>query len=424
MSRRVVVTGLGAISGVGQDIPTFWQGLTTGRSAITHWKNKDKRLESRIGGDLSDFSLDAHFESVGARYPEPLITFAKKLLRQTPLAGRMTAAVALQAWVDAGMHQSKLKAERIGHVCAGHNVNTPYLIENARTFVDDPEFIEPLFGMMCLDTDVVTVTSELLNLKGANLLVGGACASGNLAVISALDLIRAGRLDAVVVTGAPIAMEDVALHGWTMIDALAARSFNDQPARASRPFDVRREGFVPSEASAAVVLESLSHAKKRGAVVRAEILGGAAASDANRLTKPHLDGQVRAMLATLKDARIDASRVDYVNAHATSTPLGDAIEVSAIKQVLGARAKHVPVNATKSMTGHPLTSAGTLELVAAVLQMQHGILHPTINLDEQDPALDLDFVPNVAREQSITCTLSNSFGFGGINSCIAVGPPP
>jgi 3-oxoacyl-(acyl-carrier-protein) synthase len=281
--------------------------------------------------------------------------------------------------------------------------------------------------MMVLDTDVVTVTAELLTLKGSSLMVGGACASGNLAAITALDMIRAGRLDGAVVTGAPIPMEDVALQGWVMIDAITYRSFNDDPARASRPFDLRREGFVPSEAAAAVVLESLPCALRRGATILAELLGGASASDANRLTKPHLEGQTRAMRLALRDAQVDPERVDYVNAHATSTPLGDAIEAAAIREVLGERAPAVPVNATKSMTGHPLTSAGVVELVATVLQMKHGMVHPTINLDETDPALEeygLDFVPNRAREARIHCALSNSFGFGGINSCLVVGTAP
>ena len=424
MRERVVVTGLGVLSGLGEDAASFWDGLVAGRSAIGRWKSKDPRLECRVGGDLSDFALEGHLERVGGRYPARLVAASKKLLRATPLAGRMTAVTALQAWVDAGLTEGGIDPERWGHVCAGHNLNTPYLVENARTFVEEPEFIEPLFGMMVLDTDVVTVTAELLGLKGPSLLIGGACASGNLAAINALDQIRAGRIDGAVVTGAPIPMEDVALQGWVMIDAITYRSFNDEPARASRPFDLRREGFVPSEAAAAVVLESLSSARRRGATVLAELLGGAAASDANRLTKPHLEGQTRAMRAALRDAQVDPERIDYVNAHATSTPLGDAIEVAAIKETLGARARVIPVNATKSMTGHPLTSAGVVELVATVLQMRHGVVHPTINLDEPDPALDLDFVPRRAREAKIGCALSNSFGFGGINSCVVLGTAP
>jgi 3-oxoacyl-(acyl-carrier-protein) synthase len=271
---------------------------------------------------------------------------------------------------------------------------------------------------------VVAVTSELLTLMGPSYLVGGACASGNMAVIAALDQLRAGRADALVVTGAPISLEPVALHGWTMIDALTYRSFNDAPTRASRPFDKAREGFVPAEGAGAIVLETLTSARRRGATIHAELLGGAASSDACRLTKPHQEGQERAMRESLRDARVDKDRIDYVNAHATSTPLGDAVEVEAIKGVLGERAYQIPVNGTKSMLGHCLTAAGLIELVATVLQIKGGWVHPTINQEEPDPQLDLDFVPNVARDARIELAMSNSFGFGGINSSVIVGRAP
>jgi 3-oxoacyl-(acyl-carrier-protein) synthase len=422
--ERVVVTGLGVISGLGESPAAFWDGLRNGRSAIGPWHSRDPRLECKIGGDMSLFSLEEHLTRVGADYPRALAASARKLLRATPLSGRMTAAAALQAWVDAGLPGTPVDPDRFGHVCAGHNLTTPYLIENARTFQDEPDFIDPLFGMMVLDTDVVAVTSELLTLRGPAVLIGGACASGNLAAIAALDLIRAGRVDGVVLTGAASALEETPLMGWLLFDALSFRSFNDRPERASRPFDVRREGFVPSEAAAAVVLESLTSARRRGATLLGELCGGASVSDASRLPKPHVDGQRRAMLAALRDARLTPDDVDYVNAHATSTPLGDVVEVTALKEVLGARARKVPINATKSMTGHALTSAGVLEIVATLLQMRHGLLHPTINLDEPERELDLDFVPHVAREHEIHVALSNSFGFGGINSCVVVGRAP
>jgi 3-oxoacyl-(acyl-carrier-protein) synthase len=251
--------------------------------------------------------------------------------------------------------------------------------------------------------------------------VGGACASGNLALISGLDLIRSGRADAVVVTGAPASFHSMILHAWTMIDALTCRSFNDAPERASRPFDRLREGFVPGEGAGAVVLESEASARRRGARVRAELLGGASASDACRLPKPHEEGQMRAIRAALDDAGLVPEQIDYVNAHATSTPLGDAVEVAALKKVLGRRAYEIPVNSTKSMIGHCLTAAALVELVATILQMEHGVVHPTINQEEPDPDLDLDFVPNQAREHRFDIALSNSFGFGGINSSVLVG---
>jgi 3-oxoacyl-(acyl-carrier-protein) synthase len=325
----------------------------------------------------------------------------------------------MQAFTDARA-ENAIAPERIAHVCAGQNLSLSYYAENLRSFEQHPDDIEPLLGMIALDTDTVGVVCELLNLRGPCSLVGGACASGNLALLSGLDLIRSGRADAVVVTGAPSSFDSMILHAWTMIDALTFQSFNDEPERASRPFDARREGFVPSEGAGAVVLESLASARHRGAKVRAEIVGAAATSDACRLPKPHEEGQVRAMRNALLDAGIGADEIDYVNAHATSTPLGDAVEVGALKTVFGRHAYEIPVNSTKSMIGHCLTSAAVMELVATLLQMEHGMVHPTINQEEPDPALDLDFVPNRARAHRIDKAISNSFGFGGINSSIVV----
>lgn len=419
--QRVVITGRGAVTALADSVPEFWSGLVAGRSGITNWKRMDERVACRVAGDMTGFDLDEHLGRVGAGYPAELIKNAKRLLRVTPPSGRLTATAALQAYLDAGLDTFTTGSERTGHVLAGQNLNTPNIIENYRTFDEEPEFIDPLFGMVCLDTDVVGVVGELLGLRGPGFMVAGACASGNLAVLSAMDMIRAGRADSVVVTGGSISMDPMVVHSWVMIDALTYRSFNDDPTRASRPFDSRREGFVPSEGAAAVVIESLASARRRGATVYAEILGGAAASDASRQTRPHQDGQERAMRLALDDARVRVEQVDYVNAHATSTPLGDAVEIAALKSVLGEQAYRTPVNATKSMIGHSLTSAGVIELVATTLQMNHGVLHPTINQEEPDPRLGLDFVPNEAREHHVDVAISNSFGFGGINSCLVVG---
>ena len=423
-AQRVVVSGLGINCCLGQEVGAFWSGLEAGRSGITNWRDMDPRVECRVAGDMSGFDLDAWVAVHAPRSPAPMIHTLKRLLRANPLSAKLTATSALEAMVSAGLPHASVAPERLSNVLAGHNLQTAYLFENERIFKDDPEFIEPLFGMMVLDTDVLAVVSELAQAKGPGSMVGGACASGNLALISAMDLIRNGRADAAIVTGGAIAMAPSVVHGWALIEAVTYKSFNAAPHRASRPFDLKREGFVPAEGSAAVVLESLASAKKRGARVLAELLGGAAASDGSRLTRPAQEGQERAMRLALADAQVRADQVDYVNAHATSTPLGDAVEVAAIKQVLGAHARKVPVNSTKSMVGHALTAAGVIEMVATVLQLQKQVVHPTINQDEKDPELDLDFVPNVARPHAMKVALSNSFGFGGINSCVVVGPPP
>lgn len=416
-----MVTGMGAVTVVGHSPEALHASLVAGRSGIGRWKRpRDDRYYSQIGGDLSDFDLAAHLEDRAGTYPAELVTRCLALMRAAPLPPRLVAAVALQVYHDSGL-AGAIAPERIGHVMAGHNVNAGYIIQNGLTFYqEDPDYIEPLFGLHCMDTDVLAATSELLTLKGPSFTVGGACASGNVALLAAMDLLRAGRADAVLVTGAPIELEPVALQGWALIDAISIRSFNDVPAQASRPFDARREGFVPSEGAGAVMLETWSSARARGARVHGELLGAAAVSDASRLTRPDVDGQVRAMQLAMADARITAADVDYVNAHATSTPLGDAVEVAAIKRALGDRAYQIPINATKSMIGHCLTAAALVELIATLLQMRYEVVHPTINQDVTDPELDLDFVPNRSRRASIEVALSNSFGFGGINASVAV----
>jgi 3-oxoacyl-(acyl-carrier-protein) synthase len=421
--QRVVITGMGIAVTLGESLAQFWSGLVSGKSGIARL-DVDPRCECRIGADMMAFNLDAHLGRVGEAYPAALVASARRTLRATPVSGNLTGAAAVQAFVDAGLGAGSYEPERIANVLGGHNLNSTYIVENATTYVTDPEYIDPLFGMMAFDTDVLGAIGQILELKGPAILVGGACASGNLAALTALDMIRAGRADAAIVSGGAASTLSAVLQGWVHIDAVSCRSFNDAPERASRPFDARREGFVPCVGAACVVLESLAGAKRRGARMYAELSGGAATSDASRLTKPHLEGQERAMRLALRDAGINAEQVDYVNAHATSTPLGDATEILAIKSALGKRAYDVPVNATKSMTGHGLTSSGVIELVATALQIQHGVLHPTINQEEKDPALDLDFVPNEARDHRISVALSNSFGFGGINSCLVVERTP
>lgn len=208
------------------------------------------------------------------------------------------------------------------------------------------------------------------------------------------------------------------------MDAISWKSYNDEPARASRPFDRRREGFVPSEGAAAVVLETLASARGRGAQVHVELLGAASTSDAGRPTRPSQEGQARAMRAALRDAHISPDQVDYVNAHAMSSRLGDAVEVAAIKSVFRDHARKLPVNSTKSMVGHCITSSGIIDFVSTVLQMEHRFVHPTINQEEPDPELDLDFVPNQARGHKIDYAISNAFGFGGLNATVVVGWSP
>lgn len=419
-SRLVVVTGMGIVTPNGENIRAFRDSLENGRSGLTRWKRDSERMASKIGGDMSEFRIEEHLARVGGHYPAHLKEAARVVLRSAPLAVNLAAAAALEAFVDAGLPHHSLPPECIGHILGGTNFNASYILQNASIFDQEPDYIEPLYGVMVLDTDVLARVCDLLTLKGPSWTVGNACGSSNIALITGMDLLRSGRADAVVVTGTSGGLDPVLLHSWATLGALSSESFNDEPARASRPFDRRREGFVPSEGAAAVVLERLSGARARGANIRAAVLGGGSCSDATRQIRPSQEGQMRAMRAALDDARISPGQVDYVNAHATSTHLGDKIEIEAIKGVLGEHVYRIPVNATKSMTGHLLNAAALVEFVAVVLQMENDFVHPTINLEEPDEGMDLDFVPNQAREHKPRLAISNSFGFGGLNSSLII----
>ena len=417
----VVVTGMGVITTIGDDLETFFDALMAGRSGVACFKGIDERVATRIGGDLSGFSLDDYLASLGGDVPSGTKQSLRKLVKAGPLSTRLNAACALQAFQHAGLLGADLDGRRIGHVLGGHNLTVSYLIENAKVFEEEPEFIEPLLGLKSWDTDVLSVTSEVLGVRGPSFVVGAACASSNVSVMSALDLIRSGRADVVLVSGAPMEISSLLLQACVLMEAVSFRSFNDSPARASRPFDARREGFVPSHGAGALVLESRAHAERRGARPWARILGATCTSAASRHAKPNFESQLEVISGALADAGVSPSQVDYVNAHATSTPLGDAVEVAALKEALGARARAIPINSTKSMIGHSLTAASAIELVATILQMDRGRVHPTINQEYPDPELGLDFVPNQGRPHRIGIALSNAFGFGGLNSSVVVG---
>lgn len=422
---------MGIVSPIGESVDAARQSLLAGRSGITRWKEESAASYSKIGGDLGEFDLKAHLACIGQTYPPSMVKRAYKLLRRSPLSTRLTAAAAMQAVTDAklcpsgnGLTESAaITPTRFGHLLAGHNLHSPYIYQNVIQHHHEPEHIDPLYGIMYLDTDVLAVISELLNLQGPNQSVGGACASGNLALLTALDQLRAGRADAILVSGGASPIGPVTRQGWAMLGALSMQSFNDRPQEASRPFDAQREGFVPSEAAAAIVLETEASASARGAHIYATLLGASSACNVSRLPHPDPAAQARVMREALADAGLQPEQINYINAHATSTPAGDVAEVAAIKTVLGDHAYRIPVNATKSMVGHCLTSAAIVELVATVIQMQHGFVHPTINLTDPDPALDLDFVPGTARAHQIEYALSNAFGFGGLNASVVVGHP-
>jgi 3-oxoacyl-(acyl-carrier-protein) synthase len=413
---RVVITGAGCVSVLGEHPRAMTESLLQGRSGIKRWTRQPASIYSKIGGELVGFELDEHVK----QWPAGIAEKARSVFRLSTSAGRLIAAAVFQALDAAGA--VGICDEDTAHVLGTHNANERFIFHEALQFAAEPEYVNSMYGLIAFDTDILAASNEVFGVRGPSFTVGGACASSNVAVVTALDLLRCGRAKRAIVSSVATTTSPLALQGWAFIDALSLDTFVDEPHRASRPFDIRREGFVPAEGAGAVVMETLDEAHRRDAPCQVEVLGGAITSAALRGTRTDVDAQARAIRRALVDARVDIEQVDYVNAHGTSTPLGDLNEIEALRQGLGDRVRRVPINSSKSMLGHALQAASILELIATIGQMEEGAIHPTLNLDEPDSAFaDCNLVRGAARSQPIDVAISNAFGFGGMNAVVVVG---
>ncbi len=401
----VVVTGMGVSAPNGTGVPRFWEALAAGRTGIGPITRFDaSKLRSRIAGEVKDDEAAARMSSK---------TF-KRSARFTHLA----VVAALEAIADAGLDEGPERESAAVVVGSGIG-GFDFLMQEHEVFLKrGPGRFAPLTVPMIIPNMAGGTIAMETGMRGPNVCVSAACASGALSVGTALDLIRAGRCDVALAGGAECTIDAFAVDGYCQLRALSTR--NDEPEKASRPFSLDRDGFVIAEGAGMLVLESLEHARARDANILAELAGYGVTADGFHQTAPDPCGRgaVRAMKAALEDARVPADRIDVINAHGTSTPLNDATETAAIKEVFGAHARRLAVHSTKSMTGHSLGAASAIEAVAAVLTLQHQVLHPTINLDTPDPACDLDYVPNHAREARVRTVMSNAFGFGGHNGVL------
>jgi len=406
--ERVVVTGVGVVScaGIGRD--AFWSAMEAGHSGIGPIQAFDPAaLAVKIAGEVQDFTFDPKL--------------AKRMERFTQFA----TAAAGEALAQAGLLPDDAGAgaadpERLGAVIGSGIGGFPFLeAQHARFLERGAGRFHPLTVPIIIPNMAAANVAIQYKLLGPNQCISTACATGNHCVGNALDLIRLGRADAVVAGGCEATVSPFAIDGYIQLRALSTR--NDDPQRASRPFSKGRDGFVLAEGAGVLLLESLTHARKRGAEILAEVAGFGMTSDAHHLTAPDPGGRgaVQAMRLALADAGLNPQDVDYINAHGTSTPLNDALETRAIKEVFGAHAGRVAVSSIKSMVGHSLGAAAGIEAVASVLALQRGLIPPTINLDEPDPELDLDYVPNQPREARLNAVLSNAFAFGGHNAVVA-----
>jgi 3-oxoacyl-[acyl-carrier-protein] synthase II len=408
--RRVVVTGLGIVCPIGNTVQQAWDNALAGKPGIARITRFDaSRLSSQIAGEVKDFDV--------ARYLAP------KEARRMDLFIHYGMAAGLQAWRDAGVQVTPGNGERIG-VNFGSGIGGIPLIEAMHDELkqNGPRRISPFFIPGSIINMIAGLLSIEVGAKGPNLAMVTACTTSTHCIGEAGKSIRYGEADVMIAGGAEGVITELAVGGFASARALSTR--NDDPATASRPWDKERDGFVLGEGAGAVVLEEYEHARARGARIYCELAGYGVSADAFHMTQPSEDGDgaFRCMRNALKDANLETSVVDYINAHGTSTPLGDVAETRAVKRLLGPRAGKVAVNSTKSMTGHLLGAAGGVEAVFSVLALRDQVSPPTINLRTPDPECDLDYVPNAARRMPIRVALSNSFGFGGTNGTLVFAP--
>jgi len=404
--RRVVVTGLGIVSPLGNTVPEAWSNALAGKSGITRITRFDpSRLASQIAGEVKGFDVSPYMSPKEARRMDLFIHYGM--------------AAGLQAWREAKLAVIPENAERIG-INFGSGIGGLPLIEAMDEELDKngPRRISPFFIPGTIINMIAGLLSIEVGAKGPNLAMVTACTTSTHCIGEAAKSIRYGDADVMIAGGAEAVITELAVGGFAAARALSTR--NDDPGTASRPWDKDRDGFVLGEGAGAVVLEEYEHAKARGAHIYCELVGYGVSADAHHMTAPPEDGDggYRAMRNAMKDAGLDAGSVDYINAHGTSTPLGDVAETVAVKRLLGEHARKVAVNSTKSMTGHLLGAAGGIEAVFSILAVRDQVSPPTINLRTPDPACDLDYVPNAARKMSIRVALSNSFGFGGTNGSL------
>lgn len=407
MQKRVVVTGLGIISPVGTGLEQFWTSLTGGVSGIRRITRFDAtNFSTQIAGEVTDFDPMQYMDRKEARRMDRFTQFA--------------VAAAGMAIKDSGLDLDVIDKDRAGVILGSGIGGIETLEAQARVLAEKgPGRVSPVFVPMIISNMGAAQVAISYHLHGPNITSVSACASSSNAIGDAFKMLQWGHADVMITGGTEAPITPLAIAGFCTMKAMS--SHNEEPEKASRPFDARRDGFVAGEGSAILVLETLEHALKRGARIYAEVVGYGSTCDAYHMTAPDPEGRgaINSMKAALQDANVSPEAVDYINAHATSTPLGDQAETLAIKTVFGDHAAKVAISSTKSMTGHLLGAAGGLEAMACILSIQRGIIPPTINYEEPDPNCDLDFVPNVARKAEVRFAISNSFGFGGHNATLA-----
>ncbi|MEC0213789.1 beta-ketoacyl-ACP synthase II [Paenibacillus ehimensis] len=405
MKQRVVITGLGVMSALGRDLETFWGNLMSGKSGVSAIESFDvSEYPTRIAAEIKDFNPEDYMDKKEARRMDRFVQFA--------------VAATLTALKDAGLNvKEDTDPERVGvYVGSGIAGLSTWEEQHKILLEKGPKRVSPFFIPMMIANMASGQISMITGAKGPNSTAVTACATGTHSIGDAFKTILRGDADVMICGGAEATISPTGVAGFCALRAMSTR--NDEPEKASRPFDTDRDGFVMGEGAGILILESLEHAQKRGARIYGEVIGYGMSGDAHHMTDPDPDGAARCMVKAVKDAGIPFEAIDYINAHGTSTPIGDKSETTAIKQAFGEHAYKLAVSSTKSMTGHLLGAAGGVEALICALALKHGVIPPTINLDNQDPECDLDYVPNTPRPFDLRTVMSNSFGFGGHNATV------
>lgn len=406
MTQRVVVTGMGVVTALGSDLDTLWRSLMEGKSGISQIEAFDTTdYPTKIAASVKDFNPEDYIDKKEARRMDRFVQFGM--------------AASQKALEDAKLDMDQTNRDRVGVIVGSGIGGLGTWEEQHRILLEKGvKRVSPFFIPMMIANMASGQISMMAGARGPNTAAVSACATGTHSIGDAFKIIQRGDADVMICGGAEATIRPIGMAGFCAMRAMSTR--NDEPERASRPFDVDRDGFVMGEGAGVLILESLEHALGRGARIYAEVAGYGMSADAHHITEPDPEGPALCMTRAIQDSGFQPEQIDYINAHGTSTPVGDKSETRAIKAALGDHARNVAISSTKSMTGHLLGAAGGVEAVICALTLQHGMIPPTINLENQDPECDLDYVPNVPRQADVRTAMSNSFGFGGHNATVVL----
>lgn len=413
--QNVCISGLGIVSSIGYDIATFTDSLIHGRCGIT--QENDNELAIDVSAKIITFQFENFLEKNSHTIPSALLQKALQIACRSPLAIQTSVISALQAWTQARLYKNQISPKRIGIIIAGHNTTQNYQYVLETKFRVNPEYLSPRYALQFMDSNQIGVLSEIFDIQGEGIVCGGASASGNVGIIQGMRLIQTAVVDVCLVVGVLTDLSPMEIQSFVTIGAMSGKYFHNSPELACRPFDTQHQGFIYGQASACIILESMNSVLKRDVPILAKLRGGAIILHASASSEPNLNAEIRAMRMAMLQSNIVPTQINYLNTHGSSSPLGDEIEIQAIKHVFDTHFSMLWLNATKGLTGHCLFSAGIVECITTIIQMEKGFLHPNRNL--LNPInTSARFVNSIAIPVNISIAMSNSFGFGGINTSI------